>query len=111
MRAIAVPSRKAVIRALDSYACLLVLLLANLFLLELIDDPRWGAIVSTMLAAAALVVAIRDPDAGHRLTRRHVVTILACVALAPVVLVVNSNSLLGLTYLLPVVLLVTATLP
>lgn len=29
-----------VIRLLDSYASLLVLLLANFFLLELVDDPR-----------------------------------------------------------------------
>jgi hypothetical protein len=35
----------------------------------------------------------------------------ACVALAPLVLVINSSSLIGLTYLLPVALLVTATLP
>jgi len=35
----------------------------------------------------------------------------ACVALAPVVLFVNSESIVALTYLLPVVLLVTATLP
>jgi len=33
------------------------------------------------------------------------------VALAPLVLLVNSSSLVGLTYLLPVGLLVTATLP
>ena len=38
-----------------------MLLLANFFLLELVDDPRWGAIGSTLLAAAALVVAISDP--------------------------------------------------
>ena len=30
----------------------LVLLLANFFLLELVDDPRWGAIGSTLLAAS-----------------------------------------------------------
>jgi Ion channel len=100
-----------VLRALDSYATLLVLLLANFFLLELVDDPRWGAVGSTLLSAVALVVAIHDPEAGERLTRRHALQILACVALAPLVLVINSSSLVGLTYLLPVVLLVTATLP
>ena len=99
------------IRIVDSYASLLFLLLANFFLLELIDDPRWGAIGSTLLAAVALVVAISDPDTGHTITRRHWVTIAACVALAPIVLFVNSAGLLGLTYLLPAVLLVTATLP
>ena len=96
---------------LDSYASLLVLLLANFFLLELVDDPRWGAIGSTLLAAAALVVAISDPATGHRITRRQWIEIAACVALAPIVLFVNSAQLLGLTYLLPAVLLVTATLP
>jgi hypothetical protein len=35
----------------------------------------------------------------------------ACVALAPLVLIINSASVLALTYLLPVALLVTATLP
>jgi hypothetical protein len=103
--------RDDLIRILDSYASLLVLLLANFFLLELVDDPRWGAIGSTLLAAAALVVAISDPSTGHRITRRHALQILACVALAPLVLVVNSAELLAITYLLPVFLLVTATLP
>jgi hypothetical protein len=106
-----VPVRERIIAILDSYASLLVLLLANFFLLELVDDPRWGAIGSTLLAAAALVVAISDPSTGHRITRRHAIQILACVALAPIVLFVDSAELLGLTYLLPATLLVTATLP
>jgi voltage-gated potassium channel len=106
-----VPIRERVIAILDSYSSLLVLLLANFFLLELVDDERWGAIGSTLLAAAALVVAISDPSTGHRITRRHAIQILACVALAPLVLVVNSAEVLALTFLLPVVLLVTATLP
>ncbi len=99
------------VRFIDSYASLLVLLLANFFLLELVDDPRWGAIGSTLLAALALVVAISDPDTGHRITRRHAIQVAACVALAPLVLFVNSTELLALTYLLPAALLVTATLP
>ena len=103
--------RGRLLRALDSYASLLVLLLANFFLLELVDDPRWGALGSTVLSAAALVVAISDPDAGHTIKRRHVLLIAACVALAPIVFFVNSAELIGLTYLLPAVLLVTATLP
>jgi Ion channel len=102
---------RTLLRIVDSNASLLVLLLANFFFLELIDDPRWGAVVSTLLAAVALVVAISDPDAGTTLKRRHIVSIAACVALAPIVLFVNSESVIGLTYLLPVVLLVTATLP
>jgi hypothetical protein len=105
------PSRPTVIRAVDSYGSLLVLLLANFFLLELVDDPRWGALGSTILSAAALVVAISDPDAGQKVSRRQAVTIVACVALAPLVLFVNSATIVGLTYLLPVALLVTATLP
>ena len=100
-----------VVRILDSYASLLVLLLANFFLLELVDDPRWGAIGSTLLAAAALVVAISDPEAGHHVHKSHWILIGVCVALAPLVLVVNSTRIVGLTYLLPVALLVTATLP
>src|SRR5918999_2431619 len=103
--------RARLVRVLDSYASLLVLLVANFFLLEVVDDPRWGAIGSTLLAAAALVVAISDPDTGHRVTRWQAALILACVALAPIVLFVNSAELLGLTYLLPAVLLVSATLP
>lgn len=98
-------------RLVDSYASLLLLLLANFFLLEVVDDPRWGAIGSTFLSAAALVVAISDPDAGERVTLRHWLLIGACVALAPLVLLVNSASIVGLTYLLPIALLVTATLP
>ncbi len=104
-------ARADIVRFLDSYASLLILLLANFFLLELVDDPRWGAIGSTVLAAAALVVAISDPDAGHHVTRRQAIQVAACVALAPLVLFFDSASLLGLIYLLPAALLVTATLP
>ena len=103
--------RADLVRIVDSYTSLLVLLLANFFLLEVVDDPRWGAVGSTILAAIALVVAISDPATGHTITRLQAVTIAACVALAPIVLFVNSAEVLGLTYLLPAVLLVTATLP
>jgi Ion channel len=102
---------RIIVRVVDSYASLLVLLLANFFLLELVDDLRWGALGSTLLSAAALVVAISDPEAGHRLSRRHWILVGACVAVAPIVLLVNSASLVGVTYLLPVGLLVSATLP
>jgi hypothetical protein len=104
-------ARHDLVRFLDSYASLLVLLLANFFLLELVDDPRWGAIGSTVLSALALVVAINDPDAGETITRRHWIQIGACVALAFLVLIVDSASAIGLAYLLPAALLVTATLP
>jgi hypothetical protein len=104
-------ARNDLVRFLDSYASLLVLLLANFFLLELVDDPRWGAIGSTVLSALALVVAINDPDAGETITRRHWIQIGACVALAFLVLIVDSASAIGLAYLLPAALLVTATLP
>jgi Ion channel len=103
--------RAKIVRVLDSYASLLVLLLANFFLLELVDDPRWGALGSTLLSAAALLVAISDPEAGHRIGRRHWLQVAACVALAPLVLIVNSAEVVALTYLLPVALLLTATLP
>jgi voltage-gated potassium channel len=105
------PARKDVVRALDSYASLLVLLLANFFLLELVDDPRWGAIGSTLLSAAALVVAISDPDSEEGLERWQWILVGVCVALAPLVLVLDYASIVGLTYLLPAALLVTATLP
>ena len=104
-------ARNDLVRFLDSYASLLVLLLANFLLLEVLDDARWGAVGSTLLAAVALVVAISDPETGHRVTRRHWLLIGGCVALAPLVLLINSDSLVGLTYLLPVAILVTATLP
>ena len=103
--------RERTIQILDSYASLLVLLLANFFLLEVVDDKRWGVIGSTLLAAAALVVAISDPQTGHTINRRQAISIAVCVLLAPIVLVTNSESVIGLTYLLPAALLVTATLP
>jgi voltage-gated potassium channel len=103
--------RGRAIRILDSYASLLVLLLANFFLLEVVDDKRWGVIGSTLLAATALIVAISDPDTGHRINRRQAISIVVCVLLVPVVLVVDSESVIGLSYLLPAALLVTATLP
>ena len=105
------PSRRDIVRILDSYAFLLVLLLTNFLLLELVDDPRWGAVGSTILAAAALIVAISDPEAGEGLKRWHWVAVALCLVLAPIVLVVNSAEIIGLTYLLPASLLVSATLP
>jgi Ion channel len=105
-------ARRNVVRFVDSYASLLVLLLANFFLLELVDDVRWGAVGSTLLSALALLVAISDPDSGHHITRRDWLLVAACVALAPLVLIVDrGSSLVGVAYLLPVALLVTATLP
>jgi hypothetical protein len=104
-------ARDDVIKFLDSYASLLLLLLANFVALEIIDDTRWGAIASTVLAAIALIVAISDPETGHRITPRHWLQVAFCVVLAPFVLLVNTSSVVGLTYLLPVALLVTATLP
>jgi hypothetical protein len=103
--------RRRALAVLDSNGALLVLLLGNFFLLEVVDDPRWGAIGSTLLAALALVVAISDPATGHTVNRRQAVSIAICVLLAPIVLVVDSQSIVGLAYLLPAALLVTATLP
>ena len=100
-------TRQDTIRLLDSYASLLVLLLVNFFLLELVDDPRWGALGSTLLAAVALVVAISDPEAGHTLKTGHWVLVGACVALAPIVFIFDSAEVIGLTYLLPVAILVS----
>ena len=104
-------NRQAVIRGLDSYASLLVLLLANFFVIELVTDARWGAVASILLAAAALIVAISDPDAGEGLETWHWILIAVCLALAPVVLLVTSSSVLGVAYLVPVGLLASATLP
>ena len=79
-----------------------MLLLANFFLLEIVDDPRWGAVGSTLLAAVALIVAISDPEADHTINRRQSVPIVVLCPLAPIVLFVNSESVVGLAYLLPV---------
>ena len=105
------PRPSDIVRIVDSNASLLALLLANFLLLEVVDDARWGAAGSTLLGAAALLVAISDPETGHQITRRHWMLVGACAVLAPVVLLVSGSSLIGLTYLLPVALLVTATLP
>ena len=104
-------NRQTAVRALDSYASLLVLLLANFFVIELVTDARWGAVASILLAVAALIVAISDPDAGEGLKMWHWILIAVCVAIAPVVLLVTSSSVLGVAYLVPVGLLVSATLP
>ena len=103
--------RHRALTVIDSYASLLVLLLANFLLLEVVDDPRWGAVGSTLLAAAALIVAISDPATGHTVSRRQAALIVFCVLLAPIVFFVDSESAVGLAYLLPGALLVTATLP
>lgn len=104
-------AHKDIVLFFNSNASLLVLLLANFLLLEVVGDARWGAVGSTMLGAVALLVAISDPETGHSITRRHWLLVGGCVVLAPLVLLVRGTSLIGLTYLLPVALLVTATLP
>ena len=104
-------ARDDVIGFLDSYASLLLLLLANFFLLELVDDKRWGSIGSTILSAAGLVVAISDRETGHRISRANVVAIAVAVGLSCVILFTTSEKIVGLAYLVPVALLVTATLP
>jgi hypothetical protein len=88
-----------------------VLLLANFFLLELVDSPRWGAFGSTLLAAAALVVAVSDRATGHRVRPRHWALVGACLVIAAIIPFVESARVIGAAYLLPVALLVTATLP
>ena len=103
--------RGDLIRFVDSYASLLVLLIANFLLLQIVDDARWVAVGSTLLASAALIVAISDPSTGHRVNRGQWLLIGACIAVSLAVLLTDSQSLIGLTYLLPVALLVTATLP
>ena len=62
-------ARNDLIRFVDSYASLLVLLIANFLLLQIVDDARWVAVGSTLLASAALIVAISDPATGHRVNR------------------------------------------
>ena len=104
-------TRRDIVRAVDSYASLLVLLLANFFVIELVTDARWGAVASILLAVAALIVAISDPEAGKGLETWHWIVIGVCVALAPIVLLVTSSSVLGVAYLIPVGLLASATLP
>jgi hypothetical protein len=98
-------------RIVDSYASLLALLLANFFLFELVDDRRWGSIGSTLLGALALAVAISDPATGHRIRPRDAWTIGIAVALSSALLFTSSDRLVGLSYLIPAGLLVTATLP
>ena len=57
------------IRILDSYGSLLALLLVNFFMLELIDDRRWGALVEhAARRRRARSIAISDPEAGERVT-------------------------------------------
>ena len=104
-------TRRGVIRVLDSYASLLVLLLANFFLLELVDDPRWGAIGSTLLAAARAGGRDQRSRGGpqdHAPAGAADPGVRGARAARPPR---QLSSLVGLTYLLPVVLLVTATLP
>jgi hypothetical protein len=107
----ALRARGDIVAFLDSYASLLVLLLANFFLLELVDDNRWGSIGSTVLSGLALVVAISDRETGHRVSRVNLIAIAVAVGLSCVLLVTSSERILGLSYLLPAALLVTATLP
>src|SRR3954462_12593613 len=93
--------RDDVVRFLDSYASLLVLLLANFFLLELVDSRRWGSVGSTLLGAAALVVAISEPATGHTIRKRDGVLIVIAVGLSLLLLFTTSNRLFVRTHHYP----------
>lgn len=103
--------RSDVTRLLDSNASLLALLILNFFVLSLVDDRRTGAFVSTLIAALALTVAISDPAAGRTVTRRQAVAIVAVVVASSAVFFVDWEPIVGWTYLLPAIAMVTITLP
>lgn len=100
-----------VMRLLDSNATLLALLILNFFVLSLIDDRRTGAFVSTLIAALALTVAISDPEAGRTITRAQAIAIVAVVVASSAVFFVDWQPLVGWTYLVPAIAMVTITLP
>jgi hypothetical protein len=95
--------RSDVLRLFDSNATLLVLLLLNFFVLELVDNERIGAFVSSVLAAIALAAAIYDSETGSRLKRWQEITIIAAVLVSALVLLTDSSNLIGSAYLLPAV--------
>ncbi len=102
--------RGDVIRLFDSNGMLLGLLLANFLVLELVDNERIGAFVSTIVAALALIVAIHDTDAGKSVTRRQAIGIGIAVLASSIVLFTSSGTLTGSVYLVPA-FLVAVTLP
>ena len=103
--------RSDIVRLLDSNASLLALLILNFFVLSLIDDRRTGAFVSTLIAALALTVAISDPEAGRTLTRKQGIAITAVVVASSAVFFVDWKPIVGWTYLLLALAMVTITLP
>jgi ion channel len=102
--------RGDIVRVFDSNATLLGLLLVNFFVLELVDNERVGAFVSSVIAGLALATAIYDSSTGRRLTRWQSAAIISAVILSAVVLLTGSSDVLGSAYLLPAVL-VALTLP
>src|SRR5262249_27854320 len=94
----------------DSNATLLCLLLVNFFVLELADNERIGAFVSSLLSALALATAIYDSGTGRKLRRWQEVAILAAVLVSALLLLPASSDLIRSAYLLPAVF-VALTLP
>jgi hypothetical protein len=92
------------IRLLDSNATLLALLLANFLVLELVDNQRIGAFVSSVIAALALAAAIYDSETGSRLTHWQAAVITGAVLVSALVLLTDSSDVIGSAYLLPAVL-------
>jgi len=104
------PRRSDLVRLFDSNATLLVLLLANFFVLELIDNERVGAFVSTVVAALALMTAIYDSQTGRRVTRWQVIAIGVAVLVSALVFLTDASEWIGSAYLVPAVF-VGVTLP
>ena len=103
--------RRDLLLVLDSNVTLLVLLLGNFLVLSLVEDRRLGAFISTIVAGLALVTAIHDTPSGRAVTRRQAGLIGAAVLVSSAVLFIDSGPLVGWTYLVPAVLMVTLTLP
>jgi hypothetical protein len=89
------------VRLADSNATLLCLLLANFFVLELVDNERVGAFVSSIIAALALATAINDTTAGRSVSRRQAVVIVGAVVVSSIVLFTDSTDVIGSAYLVP----------
>jgi hypothetical protein len=102
--------RSDIVRLLDSNATLLALLLANFFVLELVDNERLGAFISSIIAGLALATAIHDSSAGRRVTRHQAIAIALVVILSSIVLFTDSSDVIGSAYLVPAAL-VGVTLP
>ena len=91
----------------DSYGLLLVAILLQFLLMPLLDGPRWGAVIQTVLISATLLLAARTSRAHRHFMRAAQVMVVISITLSVLDAAIGEDPNDAISFLLG--LLVVAT--